>query len=413
MKTKAAPIKPLHISILSLFSHPFYLLGSKKTGGAERRAYYWLTILHQAGYPVSAILAHRNHPRKHFRSALKASWPLFEHPKYGAQSQIVRAPKPKSSFKEKLRDKVYRILGLPLPNSTTRNHWLSQGIYENINADVYVTFGVTNASNDLARYCAEYRKHFIVCAIHDLDFDFLEITEGKDIFDNKRWLKRETLDLASLVVAQSKNQLAFLKQAGIAEHKTTYIPNPISVYPVEPRNSGEYVLWIGRFDSNKNPRALLDLASKLPGIKFKMILSGTGPSIKEKLELDAIKNIEVINGVAPDEIRVYYLDALCLLSTAFLEGFPNTFLEAWEAEIPVAALFVNTDNLLTDYGLGFWANGDVLKLQAKIEEWNVQPILAREIGQRARNYVIAHHEKEKVGEQILKSIAGLTNRDIV
>jgi glycosyltransferase involved in cell wall biosynthesis len=395
--------KPL-VAVLSLFSHSFYVPSITKTGGAERRAHYWLQILHAEGYKVAGIIAHQNNIGADFKSDLNADWPLYEHPKYGVSGQIVRAPKPENSFWSKLRDKALKVLQKPLPNSTAKNAWLSQAVYKHIDADVYIAFGLNNVANDLARFCSENNKKLILCAIHDLDFDFLSIQSGKDMFDNKRWLKHETLKAAEVVVVQNAAQVGFSHQAGIPKEKVVRISNPIDVLPLPPKEAGNSALWVGRFDANKNAHALLALAKRLPEIRFKMVVSAR-PTPEEMQEISRHPNVELLDGVRPEHMRNLYLHSFCLVSTAFLEGFPNTFLEAWEAEIPVASLHVNPNELLTEQGLGHLACGDIEALSKVIRYWSKNPTLSQSIGRKARQYVTEEHETAKVAEQILRVLS--------
>jgi glycosyltransferase involved in cell wall biosynthesis len=104
-------------------------------------------------------------------------------------------------------------------------------------------------------------------------------------------------------------------------------------------------------------------------------------------------------------MRNLYLQSFCLVSTAFLEGFPNTFLEAWEAGIPVASLHVNPNGLLTEQGLGYLAFGDIEALSKVILYWSKNPTLSQSIGRKARQYVTEEHETAKVAEQILRVLS--------
>lgn len=391
--------KPVSVAVLSLFSHALYSDKTKTMGGAERRAYYWLRLLQESGFSVAAVLAHQESVAKDFKSRLSAPWPLYEHPKYRFDGHVVRAKGAGTGLMPRLRDKILSLLNRPLPNAAEQNTRLGTEVYHHIDAEAYVAFGLTNAANELARFCAAQGKRFIVSIAHEVDFDFLGQSEGKDAYDSKRELKAETLGLATFVVAQTPAQAQTLKQIGLPSSKIKLVLNPIPALALPAQLQGKRVLWIGKSDANKNPKAVLELSKRLPQLEFCLIFGG-GFDARQGAEFQNQKNIQIVSGVPPHRMRSYYLDSFCLLSTAFAEGFPNTFLEAWEAGIPVASLHVDPENLLSQNRLGFMASGNAEALAAKLMEWAQCPIATQEIGQRGRRYVETHHNPEQIRIQL-------------
>lgn len=392
--------KSVSVAVLSLFSHALYSDKTKAMGGAERRAYYWLRLLQESGFSVSAVLAHQEAVAKDFKSRLSAPWPLYEHPKYRADGHIVRAKGAGSGLMPRLRDKFLSLLNRPLPNATEQNALLGTAVYRQIDADAYVAFGLTNAANELARFCADQGKRFIVSIAHDVDFDFLEQPVGKDSYDSKRELKAETLHLADVVVSQTKSQGVLLYQHGIDKNKIHLIKNPIEVLSLPESKAPSYFLWVGRLDKNKNSPAFLSIASRCPNFKFVMVISETTTSDFELQIKKKLSNLTIINSAAPSEMRRIYQKAFCLVSTSFNEGFPNTFLEAWESAVPVASLHVNPDGLLTSNQLGFFSNGSLEDLEFFLREIEINPNKRIEMGRQCRKFVERHHELKMVSNKV-------------
>ena len=167
------------IAFLSLFSHALYGGPNIRIGGAEPRAFYWMQLLQQEGFPVSAVLAHLKKGSNDSKSQIKAPWPLFEHPKYHINGTVVRAPKPLTGIAGKVRDVFFRLQNRPLPSSTLQNKWLDRSVYEQMNAQTYVAFGLTNAANDLARFCSEHQKQCVILLPRTMILIFCRPTKGK------------------------------------------------------------------------------------------------------------------------------------------------------------------------------------------------------------------------------------------
>jgi glycosyltransferase involved in cell wall biosynthesis len=388
------------VSVLSLFSHALYSDKPKTMGGAERRAYYWLRLLQESGFSVSAVLAHQESIAKDFKSRLSAPWPLYEHPKYQISGKVVVANLPPRGFYGKVRDKFLSLLGMPLPSTFKKNHFLKNGVYAQINADIYLAFGLTNAANELGHFCKEGSQVFLVSIAGANDFDFILEQSGKDLYDNKRSLKKETLFLADAVVAQTRQQEEMLKELGIPLNKIYRINNPIEVLSLNKQVEPSYFLWVGRLDANKNAEAFLVLAQRCPELKFMMVISQTMDKEIEHHWPYNLNNLAVISSVSPMNMRAIYQNAYCLVSTSFNEGFPNTFLEAWESAVPVASLHVNPDELLTSNQLGYFSSGSLEELEMFLREMERNPKKRNELGSRGRNYVEEHHELSLVASKI-------------
>lgn len=127
-------------------------------------------------------------------------------------------------------------------------------------------------------------------------------------------------------------------------------------------NAKNYIAWIGNFRYEKNLPALAETVKKIPNLKFK--IAGTRfNSIDEDTkrglnELENLNNVEFVGHINNNEIPNFLSQAYCLLNTSRLEGFSNTFLEAWAAGVPVITTNkVNPDNLIKDFNLGIVTEG--------------------------------------------------------
>ena len=126
-----------------------------------------------------------------------------------------------------------------------------------------------------------------------------------------------------------------------------YIP------PVPPPDGNGRILWIGRIDRVKRPDRFLDVVEACPDLEFDLVgPAGGDPYAREISERAACyPNLRVHGGVPRDDVPMYYRKAACLCSTSDVEGFPNTFLEAWSYGIPVVST-IDPDDLILEKGLG-------------------------------------------------------------
>ena len=205
------------------------------------------------------------------------------------------------------------------------------------------------------------------------------------------------IKLSNIVVSQNDFQKEKLEENfGVDSVK---ISNSIKPIPTEDIEKGDdYVLWVGTLRYVKQPELFLDLAEEFPDTKFVMI-GGKGESqeLFEKIKIRSkkIDNLDFKGFVPYDQIYDYYKDAMFLVNTSKLEGFPNTFLEAWMFEKPVVSLNFDPDEIICRYELGFHSKSfDKLRKCVKILI-NKRKIREK-LGKQARSYVKKIHDIENI-----------------
>jgi len=115
---------------------------------------------------------------------------------------------------------------------------------------------------------------------------------------------------------------------------------------VERRTPGNVVtiLSVGRLEDEKNPLMLPDVLSELQGRggrRWRLVVCGEGLMEEALLARLADLGLEAcaeLRGYVPfDELLEDYRSADVLLSTSWTEGFPQVFVEAFAAGLPVVA----------------------------------------------------------------------------
>jgi glycosyltransferase involved in cell wall biosynthesis len=166
-------------------------------------------------------------------------------------------------------------------------------------------------------------------------------------------------------------------------------------------NRQPYVAWVGMLRQPKRPDLLIDIAKRLPQVKFLVCGGATthrspsGYSHNVIDQLRQLSNIEFSGQVAPKEAERVIAEASVLLCTSDREGFPNTFLQAWSHGTPVVTLQVDPDSLIQQRGLGIVAG----TIDAAVEQLRMllsSPDQRQVIAVRAHDYVARHHSEEVV-----------------
>jgi glycosyltransferase involved in cell wall biosynthesis len=136
------------------------------------------------------------------------------------------------------------------------------------------------------------------------------------------------------------------------------VPNIWSIKDDNPdKSERKIILWVGNFRKLKRPSWFIRLAKEFPGKKFKMV----GGVIEKELfnecknECEKIPNIEFSGPLSFLETRKCFNKAYLYICTSEIEGFPNTFVQAWSNNIPVISTF-DPSNVIQKEQLGIFCN---------------------------------------------------------
>jgi glycosyltransferase involved in cell wall biosynthesis len=97
--------------------------------------------------------------------------------------------------------------------------------------------------------------------------------------------------------------------------------------------------------------------------------------------------------------------ARVLVNTSEIEGFPNTFLQAWAQGIPVVSFF-DPDGVIRREGLGH-AVATLEEMAAAVRRLVVDPQLWGEASTRCRSYVTRHYGEEQTVRPYLETFGRL------
>lgn len=260
-------------------------------------------------------------------------------------------------------------------------------------ADVYYHNCAEYVTGQIALWCRWKGRKFVYSSASDLD-----CTPGLPWM--KKWrvrvLYRYGLLHADRIVVQSYRQRSMLS-IGFGLNSTVLpmpCPGPASnefQAPTPPRDDSIRILWVGRICPEKCPERLLELVRLCPEFNFDVV----GPADGSKYATDicdrarALPNLTLHGAIPRARMPEFYRQAACLCCTSVVEGFPNTFLEAWSHGLPIVSTF-DPDQLIVERQLGMAAE-DTAGLAAGIRRLINSPEEWRQISARARRYYVENH----------------------
>jgi glycosyltransferase involved in cell wall biosynthesis len=168
-------------------------------------------------------------------------------------------------------------------------------------------------------------------------------------------------------------------------------------------------LWVSNVRPEKRPEMMLEIAEALPAVQFTMIggpVSGHEQQFESvRSRAEALSNVEFLGYVPFEETRPHFERASILVNTSAVEGFPNTYLQAWAAGKPVVATF-DPDGVIARHGLGSTFS-EVHEALGQIRELWEDRDRVSSIGERATEYMRKHHGEAVVGERVEGLLAEL------
>jgi glycosyltransferase involved in cell wall biosynthesis len=340
-------------------------------GGAELQQFFLAEELNRRGYPVSIVTFSTLDPNQK------------KMPFYMNREGIAICMIPKIN---RSRIKLLAHLRIII------NIWLE---LRKINADVYLQGGAGYDTAFIRLFCFFYRKKFVV-----------RLESMGDLVDNpdskrspiKICFSNFGISTANLVIALSNDQKkVYCNRWG---QKCQVIKN---VYPSQQnhqiiKTDPPVILWVGTIRPEwKRPEIFLKLAKSLPNARFQMV-GGHSKDIlfyqKIQQESKGIPNLEFVGFIPYTEIGNYFSKASIFVNTSSVEGFPNTFIEAWLSCMPVVSLEVDPDEVICQNNLGFHSK-TFDQMVKDIEILLLNPDLRQQMGQNGQTYIKREHDVRK------------------
>jgi len=216
-------------------------------------------------------------------------------------------------------------------------------------ADLYYTSCAGMHVGLVALFCQRLGKRFVFRTASNTDCDAAHLLVP---FARDRWLYAYGLRRADAILVQSADQAQALE-------RNYGLPSRVAGMMVEkalPAADRDIdVLWVSNIRREKRPDRLMDLAGQLARLKIHMV----GGVLRDEEAL--FREIERAARAKPNVSfhgRLTYWDAnelygraKLLVNTSDVEGFPNSYLQAWTRGVPVVTL-IDPDRVIEREGLG-------------------------------------------------------------
>ncbi len=165
------------------------------------------------------------------------------------------------------------------------------------------------------------------------------------------------------------------------------------------------VLWVANLKAIKQPEIFVRLAGDLGAIRdvrFLMLGKADSNSTRQSAflaDVAATGNLHYLGSVSQAEVNQHFATAHLLVNTSVVEGFSNTFIQAWMRKVPVLSLSVDPDGVIAQHGLGL-VGGDYPSLLSNTRQLLENDAVRTQMGERAQAYALANHSMTNVDRLI-------------
>lgn len=224
-----------------------------------------------------------------------------------------------------------------------------------------------------------------------------------------KMLYRWGLHRADVVLAQTATQQQAL--ARNFSRKSRVIDSLLEVPGAPPGYEARDIgaLWVGNVRALKRPQLFLQAAALLPRMTFHLIggpLPGAERLFEEvRARAQALRNV-VFHGFVPQHrIGSYFERARVFVSTSEIEGFPNTYMQAWASGTPVVA-FLDPERLVSRNDLGAVVTS-VAELCAAIARLSEDSAAWQAVSSRGRRFIDERDAAKDVVGEYAEALADL------
>jgi glycosyltransferase involved in cell wall biosynthesis len=350
--------------------------GEQRVGGAELQQTLLAKALVRHGYEVSMVVADHG-------QADGASWDGIK------------------TYKTYRHEEGLPVIRFVYPRWTRT--WAAM---RRADADIYYVSCAGMHVAEVVMFARAHRRKVVFRIASDSDCDpkTLLIRFWRDRKLYAYGLRRVDAVLAQTPVQQQAMMRNFARTSELARS----LANP-SASPADLPDRDISVLWVSNIQQLKRPELLLDLAQTVPHLKFHMV-GGVFPGhealyaeIRQRAE--SLPNVTFHGNVSYHGVSTFYARARVLVNTSDIEGFPNTYLQAWAHGTPVVA-FHDPNGVIEREGLGVAAK-DIANMSVAAQELCAEAQIWEATSNRCKAFMTREYDEDKTLVSYLRVIDGL------
>lgn len=293
--------------------------------------------------------------------------------------------------------------GLPIVRFLYPRWFKLHNAVSRANADIYY---VSIAGTHLGQVALFTRLHgrkliFRIASDADCDPDRLLIQYWREIKLYNYGLQR-----ADAILAQGVNQQQAMKRN---YGRDSTVARMLDVGPNHDYSLAERdipVLWVSNVRQVKRPDRLMDLARVLPELQVHMVggLVSEEPRIFDVMRERAatISNLKFHGQVPYHAMSDFFERARLFVNTSDVEGFPNTYLQAWARGTPVVGFF-DPDGIIVREGLGR-AVANLEDMRTAVRELSSNAEVWRAASERCKAFMAKEYGEETILAPYLATI---------
>ncbi len=292
--------------------------------------------------------------------------------------------------------------------------------FEQIEADLFCCFGnqATAATAIASAHATGRPAVLFLGSDDDLNPAYTADSQERNPYGDTGATCHFSLTQADAVFVQTPEQKQTLRERFGRDGEL--IPNPIDLHEWDSRAStplppemhagfDRFVLWMGRAEKiHKRPQVMIEVARLCPEVPVLMLLNPRDPAVDAEIRSSAPANVRIVTQVPFPLMPALFARSVACVNTSSLEGFPNAFLQAAAARVPLVSLNVGRSFLEHSHA-GLFVEGDVEQAAEALRSlWN-SPEKRAQLGESGRAFIERNHTVEAVAKcfaEALRRVVG-------